>query len=585
MKTYNDYDMRITDHFRHEYWLRRVAPGTRDIPIPANNQYYVEPPLPTYGECFRPMTTSDFLNEIWPSAHEINSPHWIMRPVYSNEPVLDEKGNAVIGVDGKPKKKRTFVGYQQMETTRCSLQYRFAIAKANHSAQKGFWIGNETPQYKNEFATLLSWRDTLGLKTAFFENVLSLRQCCEGAIYLYVEGGTLQYKVFSPLYGDTLFPDYDENHNPILYRLYTLRGKRACDIYACGWTETWVESQINDTNRDKELSWWQRFSGWFSKETKWNETAVSEDGWRRIGGRRESQIGNNLNQVVYFRVPDLATGCVEDEIKSWERNMSYIAESMKASAFPDKLVKATKIKSLPSTEAHGRIYAVEGDVDQLKAADMKTINPGDMSNIATVNIKAKMDSILHGSLSVIIDPEILKAGADSSSALKLMFTSEIQDAEAFWVLIAPQVRYLVEVLKALVAKIEGDEVYTKIRTSIESITWIPQNTAELIDNATKMVYAGMLSKEDAASEVDLQYPDGIKSVAREQEEELYRKTFIPLKAKYDAEQKYGVADVANDVIVAESEESNPVEEENKPKIDNNADRKDIADNVLKGGAE
>lgn len=569
--------MNLSQHLKKEFWKRRLAPGTTDIPTPVNNQYYIEPQPDNSGECFRYMTTSDFLNEIEPSAHEINSPHWIMRPVYMMEEVTDAEGKKVIGADGKVKKERKFVGYQNMETTRCSLQRRFAIAKANHSAQKGFWIGNETKEYKDEFATMLSWRDTLGLKTAYFEVVLSLRQCCEAAAYLFMEGNTLQYKVFSPLYGDTLFPDYDENHNPILYRLYTLRGKNAVDIYACGWMETWVQSSGTENN-ERDLSWWQRFSGWFSKGIDWKTTAVSEDGWRRLGKRRETQIANNLNQVIYFRVPDLATGCVEDEIKSWERAMSYIAESMKVSAFPDKLVKATKIKSLPSADAHGRIYAVEGNVDQLKAADMKTIDPGDMSNIATVNIKAKMDAIMHGSMSVIIEPEILKSGADSSSALRLMFTSEIQDAEAFWVLVAPQVRYMVEVFKALVAKIEGNEVYTKIRTSIEPITWVPQNTAELIDNATKLVYAGVLSKEDCASECDLQYPDGAKTVAREQEEELFRKTYIPLKAKAKATEEFGPTDTAEDVIVTEKDGDNPDKAEKSPKVDNNADRKDIADN-------
>lgn len=569
--------MNISEHQRKEFWRRRLAPGTKDIPVPINSQYYVKPSPITNGECFRYMTTSDFLNEIEPSAHEINSPHWIMRPVYAERTETDANGKTVYGKDGKPKKIKEFLGYQQMETTRCSLQRRFAIAKANHSAQQGFWIGNESKQYKQEFATLLSWRDTLGLKTAYFEAVLSLRQCCEAAIYLYVEGNSLQYKVFSPLYGDTLFPDFDENHNPILYRQYTLRGKTAMDIYACGYTETWVQSSGED-NDEKDLSWWKRISGWFSKDTEWDTTAISEDGWRRIGKRRSSQINNSLNQVIYFRVPDLATGCVEEEIKSWERAMSYIAESMKVNAFPDKLVKATKIKSLPSADAYGRIYAVEGDVDQLKAADMKTIDPGDMSNIATVNIKAKMDAILHGSMSVIIEPEILKAGADSSSALRLMFTSEIQDAEAFWVQIAPQVRYMMEVFKALVAKVEQNEVYTKIRTSIECITWIPQNTAELIDNTTKLVYAGILSKEDAAAEVDLQYPDSTKTIAKEQEEELYRKTYTPLKAKYDAERQFGIADVAQDVIVTEdeNESQSQVEQEYSPKVDNNADRKDIS---------
>lgn len=565
--------MRIADYLQKEYWKRRVAPTTKDLPIPCNNQYYINPLPLANGENFRYLTTSDFLNEIEPSAHEINSPHWIMRPVYVWEDVLDDNGKVILDNSGRPKKKKVFAGYQNMETTRCSLQKRFAIAKANHSAQKGFWLGNESKEYKGEFDTLLSWRDSLGLKTAYFEAVLSLRQCCEAAVYLYMEGNTLQYKVFSPLYGDTLFPNYDENHNPVLVRLYTLRGKNAVDIYACGYIETWIQS-VEDTENEKEQSWWNRFSGWFGKNINWQTTKISEDGWRRIS-RRDSQIGNHLNQVTYFRVPDLATGCVEDEIKSWERAMSYIAESMKVSAFPDKLIKATKIKSLPDAEAHGRIYAVEGDVDQLRAADMKTIDPGDMSNIATVNINAKMRAIMHGSMSVIIEPEILKSGADSSSALRLMFTSEIQDAEAFWVLVAPQVRTMVEVFKALVAKIEENPIYTKIRTSIEPITWIPQNTSELIDNTTKLVYAGIISKEDAASEVDLQYPNGIATIAKEQEDELYRKTFVPLQAKADAEKKFGLADVANDIIVAETDNDNPVADANKPKVDNNASRKDI----------
>lgn len=566
--------MNISEHLKKEYWKRRVAPGS-DVPLPVNSNYYIQTLPDNSGECFRYMTTSDFLNEIEPGAHEINSPHWLTRPIYVEEEVTDENGNKILDSKGKVKKTKKFLGYQYMETTRCSLQRRFAIAKANHSAQKGFWIGNETKQYKEKFSTLLSWRDTLGLKTAYFEAVLSLRQCCEAAVYLFMEGNTLQYKVFSPLYDDTLFPDYDENHNPILYRLYTLRGKLAVDIYACGWMETWVQSS-GEENNGKDLSWWQRFSGWFSKGINWETTAVSEDGWRRLGKRRETQIANNLNQVIYFRVPDLATGCVEDEIKSWERAMSYIAESMKVSAFPDKLVKATKIKSLPSAEAHGRIYAVEGDVDQLKAADMKTIDPGDMSNIATVNIKAKMDAIMHGSMSVIIEPEILKSGADSSSALRLMFTSEIQDAEAFWVLVAPQVRYMVEVFKALVAKIEGDGDYTKIRTSIEPITWIPQNTAELVDNTTKMVYAGMLAAEDGASECDLQYPDGAKTIAREQEEKIYRETYIKLKAEAQARKDFGLEATAKDIVV--SEDDNPDKAEKSPKVDNNAANKGIADN-------
>lgn len=559
--------MNIGEHLRKEYWYRRISPDAPIPPLPANNDYYVDTRQDKPGERFRRMTTSDFLNEIDAGAHDINSKYWSMRPVKAPIDVLDADGNPVKDASGRVKTEMVIVGFEDMETTRCALQRRFAIAKANHSAQKGFWIGNESRQYKNLFSDLLSWRDSLGMNTAFFEVVLSLRQTCEAAVYLYQSGNTLQYKVFSALYGDTLFPDYDEKRNPILYRLYTLRGKQAVDIYACGYIETWIQGD-KDEDSEVSLSWWQKFSGWFAKGMDWKSTMKSEDGWRRLS-HKETQISSELNQVVYFRVPDLATGCVQEEIESWERAMSYVAEAMKSDAFPDKFVKATKIKSLPNAEAHGRVYAVEGDADSLKAADMKTVDPGDMSNIATVNIDTKMKAILQGSMSVIIEPEILKSGADSSSALRLMFTSEIQDAEAFWVLIAPQVRYMVEVFKALVAKIEGNGDFTKIRTSIEPITWIPQNTSELVENTCKLAYAGIISKEDAASEVDLQYPDGMETIRKEADEELYRKTYIPLKAKADAEKQFGITAAADDVIIDEPAPDNPY----KPGVTNQATRR------------
>ena len=268
----------------------------------------------------------------------------------------------------------------------------------------------------------------MGLDAALFEVVLSLRQCCDAALYMYQEGNTLTYKVFSYLYGDELFFDFDEKRRPRVWRRYSLRGKNTVDIFSAGndGFQTWIQDDLAETTEENGKTWWQKFKYWFKNADK----AVSEDGWRRIA-RTDSQIGENLCQCVYFRVSDIASGCVADEIASWERMASYIAESTKSTAFPDKFVKATKIKNLPSADTHGRMYGVEGSVDELKAADMKTIAPADMSNIAEFTMKTKMDSIMHGSMSVIIEPEILKSGADSSSALRLMFTSEIQDAQAF----------------------------------------------------------------------------------------------------------------------------------------------------------
>lgn len=564
----------ISEHFKKPFWKRRVNADT-EVPLPANAIFYVDDSLATPGEYFRNMTNADFLNEIEAGAHDINSKYWSMRPVKVVEQVLDENGKPVLNEKGEPKTK-IHIEFEDMETTRCSLPQRFAIAKASHAAANGFWIGNSSRKYKDIFPNLLDWKDAAGLDAALFEVVLSLTHCCDAALYQYVEGNTITYKVFSYIYGDELFEDFDEKRRPRIWRRYSLKGKTACDVISAGKDgyQTWVQDDLDEAKGPEGVkTWWQRVRSWFRNADK----VLSEDGWRRIA-RSDSQIGENLCQCTYFRVNDIASGCVADEISSWERLASYVAESMKATAFPDKFVKASKIKNLPSASAHGRIFGVEGNVDEVKAADMKTIEAGDMSNIATTALKMKMDAIMHGSMSVIIEPEILKSGADSSSALRLMFTSEIQYAQMFWIKIVPQVRYMVEVFKALVAKIEGNGDYTKIRTSVEQRIWVPQNISENVDNTTKLVYAGILSRKDGASEVDLQYPDSEEQIRKEQEDELFRKTYIPLKAKAKAKEDFGPADTAEDVIVTESDNDNPDKTGKSPKVDNNAGRKDITDN-------
>lgn len=560
--------MNIGEHLKKPYWLRRVNRDS-EVALPTNSAHYVRVRKNGGGEAYREMTNADFLNEIEASAHDINSRYWSSQPIKVVEEVRDENGDLVYDEHGNVK-TRTHLEFEDMETTRCSLPRRMAIAKASHAAAEGYWLGNSSKQHKDIFPTLLDWKDAMGLDAGLFEVVLSLRQCCDAAIYLYQEGETLTYEVFSYLYGDELFADFDEQRRPRVWRKYSLNGRVAVDVISAG--EEGYQTWVQDGDGATDGTWWAKVKAWF----KGADNEVSEDGWRRIA-KRDSQIGTGLNQCIYFRVDDIPSGAVADEIASWERLASYVAESMKSTAFPDKFVKATKIKDLPSANAHGRVFGVEGTVEELKAADMKTITAGDMSNIATTALKMKHEAIMRGSMSVIIEPEILKSGADSSSALRLMFTSEIQDAQAFWVKIVKQVRYMTEVFKALVAKIEGNGDYTKIRTSIAQRIWIPQNFAEKVDNTTKLVYAGILSKRDGASEVDLQYPDMEETIRREQEAELYRKTFVPLKAKAEAAAKFGQAVAADDVIITEDEgNNNPYVE--GARVDNRASRKDITNN-------
>ena len=203
-------NINISEHFQKPFWRRRVNEDTQ-VPLPANATFYVQNALPTTGEYFRDMTNADFLNEICAGAHEINSKYWSMKPVKVVEPVYDAEGKPILNEKGE-QKMQTHIEFEDMETTRCSLPQRFAIAKASHAAANGFWLGNSSKKYKEIFPNLLDWKDAAGLDAALFEVVLSLTQCCDAALYQYVEGGTITYKVFSYLYGDELFYDFDEKH-------------------------------------------------------------------------------------------------------------------------------------------------------------------------------------------------------------------------------------------------------------------------------------------------------------------------------------------------------------------------------------
>ena len=132
--------------------------------------------------------------------------------------------------------------------------------------------------------------------------------------------------------------------------------------------------------------------------------------------------------------------------------------------------------------------------------------------------------------------------------------------------------------KYLVAKVERNPDIAELKISVGQNIWIPANRGEQVDQTTKMLYAGIISQENARHELDLQYPGDVEMVRKEAEEKLYRETYVPLKAKAEAASDFGTADVANDIIVAE--EDNPQQQQQQmqqgPKIDNNAANKDMA---------
>lgn len=556
--------MNISELRVKDFWYRRVNIDAAEVPPPTNPVGYREVEF-TDGIRRRELTNDDFINELTPSAHAINSRYWSTRPIRE----LRECEVETIGADGKVEKKTVkewvVVSYDDMETVRLGLQKRFALAKSSFFAANGFNLCNETADTER-FGVMSSWKDVMGLDVMWLELAQCLFQTCDAAVYLYQDGDTPTYKVFSSLYGDKLYHSYDDRRRPVIAREYCLNGRLALDVFRAGSVETWVQGDVTKDKTENGVSlFWAKIRNWFRN----SDFVESEDGWRRIRNE-EAQITGELNACVYFRIDDAVWGVAQEDIEGMERAMSYIAEECKSMAFPDMFVKATKIDSLPPMSAHGKTWAVRGDVDDIKAADVKAIEKPDMSNIATVDLKNRYDSIMRATMSVFVDPELVKSSDISGTGIKILYGPEIQWAQNMWTQVYQQLKYLVEVFKHLVAKIEGDGAYATMRTSVWQEIYLPEDESAKVKMELDKMYAKAQSRKATMSNLGNQHLGDEAQIMKEWEEELRIKARIPAEEKAKVELEYGTP---TETIEVNEEDNNP----SKPKIDNNAKGKSVSE--------
>jgi hypothetical protein len=571
--------MNITEDLKKPYWVRRVHDGYRDreprVSRIANFYTYptgqAEP-----GEIY--LTEEDFLREIRQSAHKQ------MSDMQSSSPVWEQKTDP-----DDPTKKRWMIDhFDDVEVTTAGIQIRGANTFISHMSGKGFAVSNETKSETDAFEKLCSWKDSVGINTtAFTEICTSLAYTCEALIYQYKTNNNqdIEYKVFSYLNGDLIFKSVDENNDPVYKRRYTINGKIAIDVFTCKRVQTWV-AYVEDDQK-----WWDAVKGWFNKASGLSAVGTkSEDGFVCVADAATS-TPDHVNPCTYFRLPDLRSGDSQLNIESYEKAESLVAEEYKEDAFPDFLIKAEKIVSLPPKSKYGRrTYGVKGSADNLKASTAEYIKPADASNIAQLNLDTKWNEIKNAMMSVYIEPEILKSGADSSTTIKILFTPELQYCQLMWPYFFKPLKHMMNVFKELVGQVEGEPTkFSKLRVSIAPDFWIPNNTSEEIENTCKLVYAGILSQENARNYIDLQYINDSKIVNQEKELDLFRSTYVPLKAKAQAQKDFGLTDVADDVVVDKNgssdggnggtsggSESKGTQAQTGRKQDNNMNRANIA---------
>lgn len=530
----------LTINFQKDPWLRRVHHDTATTRFALNYKPHIST---NRDDSFVELYPSDFLNELSPAAHPINSRFMSTRPIWKATGEKDENGKEKYEIDGFDELESVSLGWQE---------FIFGNKFAHLTGNGGFQVCNETKDFQ-KFEDLSSWFDQIGLHDAFAEAVYYAERCGDsGILFLHTADGNIEWDVYSYEKGHTIFPQLDEDGKPIYYITYLRDGKPMCDIISTKSIEKWVKT---DTASEESLleTLWKRFKRASAKER-------TEDGYVLIS-RKDAQCGNDLCQFVYFRIPDVSWGPVETSIEEHENAASYVANEVKDTAYPILVLKAEKATSLPPSEMNGKTIAIKGAADALAHSDVKYATPPDASNIATIHFKELNDNILRGSQSVIISPDIMKQGADSSTAIKILFRPEINWCKARWIFYQKPAHQMVKIVKVLAGKAEGNlDKYDDLRTSIWQNIWIPQNEKENTDNVVAKVYARVLSRRAALNELGSQYKGDYEQIDKEWREEIDMKARIP--AEINAE--YGT-----NVQVSDDDDKNPA------KVDNNSAGKSI----------
>lgn len=528
--------MNISEHLQKDYWVRRVRPDSASMYPPAGNHVgYRQPRAGAFGVGYINLTQDQFLNELSPAAHTINSRFMSQRPIYKQSDEVDPKTG---------KKKWVLDGYDEVETVALAIQEFIVNKKISHLTGDNFWIASEDRD-EEAFQKVQSWMDYAGFWDAWVEAVSYCERECDSALYWWFDGSGMNYEVFSYEKGDTLYPGIDDEGKPVLYRAYSLNGKPAVDIFTVKSRETWVKV---DETEDKGKVWIDQIFRMLKGRTIYRE--VSEDGYQLIS-RKDAQIGNDILQIIYFKVPDLATGPVQDCIEKFEKAHSYIAEEVKNDAFPILFLKSEKIVNLPPSKINGKTIGVKGTADSLAHADAKFLAPPDASNTAKINLDTLWNNILRGSLTSLVEPVDIRQGADSSTTIKIMFAPDIEWCKNRWKFYAKPVRQLVEVFKRLVGKAEGDIArYGNLRISCGQNIWIPQNEAERIKMELDQYYAGVKSRKATMADIGNSHLGDAEQIMKEKEEQK------ALDAKYDDKTKTIDPNVPNITNQAENQPKN-----------------------------
>lgn len=466
--------MRISDYLTKSNWKRRTPKGT-----------------------WKEFTQEDFLNDYYPTSHQINDPTYkAMRPIYDfKDPVYDANGELIregeIYIKGFDEVERVPVGLEQIVCRTLPVNMFGNDFRFEYDEAQG---GSEA------FKLHTSYWEQAGIRDAIIAWYGDAGAVGDAALYLNPTPEGISYQIFSKLKGDDIYMV----NKTTFARKYTLNNATIVEIYTEDTISTYVlKTSITNSNEGSLALALNIDKSKFQGEE-------TEDGYVEVD---KVIRGYKFFPISYLRLDDVLYGQGVGIRERIEKLLSYWGDSNNAFSMPMMVVNSATVE-LPALQ---NAHKVIGLTDPNGKADILT--PPDVSTSFTKDLKENRRNYYEVTGIVIVDQEDLKGGDYSGAFLYNLYFPVIVWSINALARIRPNLNNLIKSFDTAVGIASGKI----IEMNNLNLTWTidpftPKNKMEDITMLTQSVAAGITTRKSAAREA---YHNGAYEEDRLIEQDIY----------------------------------------------------------------